>query len=200
MKHIDSLVKAEEKNMGKAKLTTTQELLSRFKTTIVELTTGKVFRIRVIPPGDFVTLVGTPLLSVFVELGIDMGDTEHAVEDIQSLSAEKKMALVSGNDFQSMIRKIVCRAVISINFVDALQEECNTDRNEVPISVLEPEEQMEIYIAVMDISVNINDVKDFYSFREDGTDKEVERDDGEAASDSQNIRTETVRDAVPSQE
>lgn len=186
--------------MNEEKLTTHEELLSSYRTTIVKTASGRAFEIEALSPGGFLLSVGSPLIQTLTTQGLNTETADKgAVENfVAGLTLEQQIALVSEEKFLTSVKRIVCAGVISINFVEKPQGDVDTATKEVSIDLLSMQELLSLYTAIINLSLPEAEVRDVQLFREES--ETVENGDTESASDSTDVRKETLGDSVPEQE
>lgn len=179
-------------------LTSYEQLVAEYRTTIVETSSGKVFEVQNISPGDLLLVAGSPLVAELTEQGLDMTDAGSVSESVMAMPQSKQIELVTNPDFLRTVKLTVCMGVISVNLVDKEQRECDATLHEVSLSRLLIPELFQVFTAILQLSATDREVQDFYSFREES--EKLNAGYGEDISDSQDIPQEAVGDSVPTQE
>ena len=130
----------------------------RYREAEVTTSLDRTFKIKAIDPKTLLITKGSGFLPAFSEFLEDPSPTN--VGDPQIL------------DF---ITQIVILAVTSINFVDKTLEECAED--ETPIEVIDIDEQIEIFSAIMELCSTEEERTEWNFFR-DESEEEPEIEDG----------------------
>ncbi len=180
----------------RSRLTTYEDYAEQLVTVIVETSSGKVFEVQKVTPGEILKAAGSPLMDLLTQEGLDFGKDgrEEAEEKVRQLPDEKKIEIVSDPEFMGIAKSIVCSGVISVNFVDKPRSECDREKKEVPADVLNMRELMDLFTAIMSISVGEGEVQEFYTFRE-GSER-AQDEYGQIAPDGEVVREEAVGTAV----
>jgi hypothetical protein len=187
---------AEDNKRNSTSFTTFEELTEGFKTAIVRVKSGKfekdsdgkvlmdeenqpiphmyTFEIQSIDPGEFVKLLGTPIVALLADKGINVLDEASLQDGIAKISEEEAMDVASDDDFISLVKQVLVAGVVTVNFVSKKQAECSSVKKEVSVDVLAKETQLELYTLIMDLSLPERDEKSFTSFREQGDGEEPE--------------------------
>ncbi|MHC4395661.1 MAG: hypothetical protein ACYS1A_08390 [Planctomycetota bacterium] len=175
-------------------LTTFDELLAEYKTGIVKTSSGKTFEIQCVSPGDFLLSVGSPLIQAISESGADLTSESEVNKVIADLSEEETFDLVANEDFIELIKQVVIRGVISVNLVDKKQNECNKRKKEISIDLLPIPDILDVYTAIMNLSVSEEDTAEVQLFRQESEGEQSEHNTD--TSDSPDLRGETIEPAV----
>jgi hypothetical protein len=184
----------EDNKRSSINFTTFDELTEGFKTAIVKVNSGKfekdddgnvlmdeekqpvphkyVFEIQSIDPGEFAKLLGTPIIALLADKGVNVADEESLKEGITRISEEEAMEVASDGDFQSLVRQVLVAGIVNVNFTLKKQAECSTIKKEVSVDILAKETQMELYVMIMDLSLPERVEKSFTSFRGQGAGEE----------------------------
>ena len=179
-------------------LTTFEDMLAGYKTGIVKASSGETFEIQCVSPGDFLLSTGSPLIQAISEGGIDLTDEAGVKKVIEEFSSGEALDLVTDEDFLELAKKIVIRGIISINFVDKKQNECRKRKKEVSIDLLPMQDVLDVYTAIMNLSVSEEDTAEIQLFRQNG-----EGQQGEHTSDISNqseVQPETIETTVSPEE
>lgn len=150
--------------MNKSRLTSYNDILKRTKTTIVQTRSGNTFEIKVLQPGDFLSIIGTPITKrIFFDpkgkfAVPNFNDDYEATNTIQDL--------MSDDEFMRNAKDMVCRGIVSLNFVNKPQDQCDPDAQELSIDLLDFNEIMDIVSFLIVASTADREVKEFYSFRD----------------------------------
>ena len=104
----------------------------RFRTGVVTTLMNRSFKIKSIDPKTMVLTRGSAFLPAF-----------------NDFVAEATPEAMASPEIQSFVTDVVIEAVTSLNFVKKPLEECTED--ETPIKVLDLDEQVEIFSAVMEL-------------------------------------------------
>lgn len=180
------------------KLTSYDDLVAEYRTTMVETSTGKVFEVQNVSPGDLLLIAGSPLMAELTLQGLDLKDAGTVSESVMAMPPAKQLQLISNPDFLRTVKKTVCLGVISVNLVDKEQKDCDAEVQEVSLARLLLPELFQIFTAILQISATDQEVKDFYSFREESA---ILQDDyGEDTPVGEGIPQEAVGDSVPQTE
>lgn len=180
--------------MSDPKLTTYEELDSLYRTAIVATSSGMSFKIQTVSPGDFMIVAGSPILKKLVEHDVDLTNKEQISAVIDGMSTQQKADLVSDGSFLRMARQIVCAGVISINFVDKLQDECDRSKQEVSVDRLPMPDLLDLFTGIMTLAVSEDEEEAAKFFREISG---GERGRGDQDSpDGESIRDETVENTI----
>ena len=146
-------------------VTSPRELLSRYRTAIVELSSGAKFKIRSVNTGDFYAEVGALLFSKMIAANVDTTDPKQIQEYTENqLPIEEQLELVNTEENLRCMQAIVCASTISINFINKPQPECN--ETEISIDLLSERELGELSDAIVKLSNPDNDIVRFSSSSE----------------------------------
>lgn len=156
-----------------AGLTTREELLSAYRTTIVKTTSGNAFEIRAISPGDFLLYLGSPMLKALADAGIDVGEPGAVSQAVADMSTGEAVDVITKGDLVELARRNVCAAVISLNFVMKPQGECDESTQETSIFLLSVIDAVDLYTAIVHFSVGDEDVDMVRVFRGQGAEEQV---------------------------
>jgi hypothetical protein len=179
----------------RADLMSYEELVQGHRTAIVKTTSGKAFEIQSLSPGEYVSMIGSPITKRLADAGIDVTDGNTASARLRQLPPDELVSLVSDAGVLDLAQHIVCKGVISINFVMKPQHECDPARKEVSIDRLSIPELGELEAAIVQLGESDEDVEFVQLFREGGQEAEAERADD--TQDGTDIRPEAERDTVP---
>ena len=116
----------------------------RYRQGVITTTMGRSFAIKSIDPKTMLLTRGSAFLPAFTDF---MDDPE-----------PEKITDPEINDF---IKDVVCRSITSLKFANKPLEECSDE--ETPLDVLDLDEIVEIFSAVMEM-VSSEDEKDEWSF------------------------------------
>ena len=120
-----------------AQFTTAGDLLKYTpKESIVRTDVGHRFKIQSIREGELLTQV-THAMKLFREYGL------------QNIAA-----LVADTDFLEAVRAIVCEGVTSLTLVDKRQAECDPEKEEVSIDLIEPKELGYLFSKIADLTMS----------------------------------------------
>lgn len=156
-----------------AGLTTREELLSAYRTTIVRTTSGNAFEIRAISPGDFLLYLGSPMLKALADSGIDVGEPGAVSQAVADMSTGEAVDVITKGDLVELARRNVCAGVISLNFVMKPQGECDDSKQETSVFLLSVIDAVDLYTAIVHFSVGDEDVDMVQTFRGEGEEKQV---------------------------
>jgi len=104
----------------------------RYREGVVTTSMDRSFEIKSIDPKTMLLTRGTAFLPAFNDFLVDPNPQA-----------------IGNPEIQSFVKDIVCKAVTSINFVDKELENCTEE--ETPVEVLDIDEQVEIFGAVMEL-------------------------------------------------
>ena len=135
-------------------LTTYDDLVSDYETSLTVTTSGKLFEIQPITPGTYFLITGTPLMNILSEKGLDGQSTEERQKAIEELSDEEKLEFVTNDGYIEFMQRACCAGIVSINFVMKRQRQCNKFKKEVSIDLLEGNDLFEVFSAIMEISAS----------------------------------------------
>ena len=135
-------------------LTTYEDLVGNYETSIVTTTSGKIFEIQSITPGAYFLMTGTPLMGILSEKGLDAQTAEERQKVIEELSDEEKLEFVTNDGYIEFMQRTCCAGIVSVNFVMKRQRQCNKFKKEVSIDLLEGNDLLEVFSAIMNISVS----------------------------------------------
>lgn len=125
--------KPKKKRKKKPSFTNRDSLIKkRFRKGIVNTSSGNVFEIKSLDPKSLLLTRGSAFLPIFNDF----------VE-------EPTPETIAEPEIQDFIHQIVCLGVTSIKFVAKELEECTEE--ETPVNVLDIDEQVEIFTAVMEL-------------------------------------------------
>ncbi len=175
--------------IDRSKLATYDELVQEVNTAIVETSSGRLYEIRAVMPGDILRAAGSPLMKVMTAKGLDISSKKKAEESIRNMPSDEQANILGDPEFIKMAQDLVCDAVLNVNLVNKPQEECDKELKEVSIDKLQMVELIELFTMTMTLATGDDVIKDFYSFREDGEEEQDES--GEAPSDGEELREET---------
>ena len=138
-------------------LTSASDLVKNYQIHIVELTNHsednpRKFEIQSVSAGDFYAEFGTPILALLAEKDVDITDKDAVgdyINNEMSTSDRAKLGLLDEN-FAKM-RRIICQGVVSVAFVVKNQIDCEDD--EVSVNLLSALEQIELFNAIIRLSV-----------------------------------------------
>lgn len=182
--------------MAEKNLTTYEDILSSYQTTIVVTDAGETFEIKALSPGDFVLAIGSPLIRSLTPEGLDLaGDTEEAIrKSVAEMPLEKMIDLLSDKAFLESVNSIICASVTSVNFIDKPQSECDTAQKELSVHLLTLKSLMNLYTAVIAFSVPGAKVDQLEFFRKEDTGEQVDSD--QDAPNSEGVRDTSVEAPV----
>lgn len=135
-------------------LTSYEDLVSDYETSIITTTSGKVFEIQSITPGAYFLITGAPLMNILTEKGIDAQSIEERQKAIEELSDEEKLEFVTNDGYIEFMQRTCCAGIVSVNFVMKRQRQCNKFKKEVSIDLLEGNDLFEVFSAIMEISAS----------------------------------------------
>lgn len=135
-----------------AQYTSYEELLSGYETRAVTLSSGKMFEVQSLSPGDFMSILGTPII-------------RRAIEN-QSITDEDLRTSLE------LVKEIVCLGVISVKFVNKAQYECG--EGEISINRLTQDEIVELYTQIMELSIPNKEEELVNSFQEKNQEGDVD--------------------------
>ena len=125
--------KPKRKRKKKPSFTNRDSLIKRrYRKGIVNTTTGNVFEIKSLDPKSLLLTRGSAVLPIF-----------------NDFIAEPSPETIAEPEIQDFIHQIVCLGVTSIKFVAKELEECEDE--ETPVSVLDIDEQIEIFTSIMEL-------------------------------------------------
>ena len=125
--------KPKRKRKKKPSFTNRDSLIKRrYRKGIVNTTTGNVFEIKSLDPKSLLLTRGSAFLPIF-----------------NDFIAEPSPETIAEPEIQDFIHQIVCLGVTSIKFVAKELEECEDE--ETPVSVLDIDEQIEIFTSIMEL-------------------------------------------------
>lgn len=107
------------------KLTSYDDLIEGYETTYVRTPSGLAFEIQTIDPGMFLSIFGTPFISMLIEKKAT--DEESVNMVLASMTEEDKIKMANDPALVNNILEIICRSVISVKLVNKRQSECNND-------------------------------------------------------------------------
>lgn len=148
-------------------LTSFEELTKDYQTNIAKTPSGYTFIIQSIVPGDFVRLIGTPIIDLLLEKDIDINTPDSVAEGIKSLSEKEQMGIVASDSFIEMAKLVICAGVISINFTVKKQDECDSAKKEVSIDRLSLADVISLYTQIMSLSMPEAQIETVRLFRTD---------------------------------
>ena len=123
----------ENEKPSEAPLANREDLIKkRYREGVVTTSMKRSFEIRSIDPKTMLLTRGSAFLPAFNDFLVDPNPEA-----------------IGNPQIQSFVKDIVCKAVTSINFVDKELEECTND--ETPVEVLDIDEQVEIFGAIMEL-------------------------------------------------
>ena len=137
--------------------TTPTDILEDYVTDDVVTTSGRIFKVESMLPGNLMIDIGSPVIREFTETEENKPD----IPEDEKLSPQEEQALYQH------IKNIVCMHTISIKFSLSPQHLCR--ENVVSIDRLEREEVLEIYRGIRDLSV-----KEAATFQEAGDENSPE--------------------------
>lgn len=175
-------------------LTSYEDLVKEYQTTFVRTSSGKVFEIETIGPGEYMMIFGSPLAQALTNMGLDPDDPKGSALRLADVSIEQKIDVLLGHDFQDFAENIICAGVISINFVRKPQRECDEDKQEVSISRLPFQDLCELFNAVIRLSVSGEEMGLIEFFREGSEEVSGERDS--SSRDSESLQDTSIGVAV----
>ena len=135
-------------------LTTYDDLVSNYETSITTTTSGKSFEIQPVTPGAYFLITGTPLMSILSEKGIDIQSAEERQKAVEALSDEEKLSFITNDSYIEFMQHTCCAGIVSVNFVMKRQRQCNRFKKEVSIDLLEGNDLFEVFSAIMEISAS----------------------------------------------
>lgn len=150
---------------GNKGLTTYEDLVSDYETSIVATTSGNSFEIQPVSPGAYFLATGTPLLDILTEKGLNEGSIEERQRAFDEMSDDEKMSLVSNDDYLEYVQRISCAGIVSINFVMKRQRDCNRVKKEVSIDLLDANDLFEIFGKIMELSASESEGELVETFR-----------------------------------
>lgn len=179
------MANAEDKN-----LTTYEDLVSDYETSIFVTSSGRTFEIQPISPGAYFLITGSPLLDILTEKGLDNEDIETRRKAFEELSDDEKMAIVTNDDYLEFMQRVCCAGIISLNFVMKRQSACRAYKKEVSIDLLSSGEGagdlVELFGAIMELSSSESEGEMVETFRkedkEESTGHDTDTSDGEGVS------------------
>ena len=143
-------------------VTSPRELLSRYRTAVVTLSSGTSFRIRSVNTGDFYAEVGALLFTKMLAANIDTTDPQKIQDFTENqLPIEEQLEIVNTDENLRSMRAIACAATISINFVNKPQHELPENSDQISIDILTHRELGELSDAIVKLSNPDNDVATF---------------------------------------
>ena len=180
-----------------AGLTTYDELIQReaARTSIVKTSSGLAFEVGALAPGDFAMLLGSPFLQRFTDAGIDVRNENTVKETVERLDGESVARLVTDPELLNASRALVCLSVTSINFVDKPQQQCDQEREEISVDLLDFVDLMNICTAILRLSTPSAEAADAVLFREADEEEQGSGDPG--APDGEELRSPAVEGTVP---
>jgi hypothetical protein len=129
----EETLKPKKKRKKKPSFTNRDSLIKRrFRKGIVHTTTGNVFEIKSLDPKSLLLTRGSAFLPIFNDF----------IED-------PSPSTIAEPEIQDFIHQLVCLGTTSIKFVAKEIEEC--EEEETPVSVLDIDEQIEIFTAIMEL-------------------------------------------------
>jgi len=135
-------------------LTSYEDLVGNYETSIVTTTSGKTFEIQSITPGVYFLITGTPLMGILSEKGLDVQNAEERQKAIEELSDEEKLEFITNDGYIEFMQRTCCAGIVSVNFVMKRQRQCNKFKKEVSIDLLEGNDLFELFTAIMNISAS----------------------------------------------
>lgn len=138
----------EEEYIG---LTSFADMLENYEEGFANTGSGKRFAIEAIHPGDFAYLLQTPILQLMITKGVDLSSPEEIQETVNHLTSEEHLTMMASEASLRTQREIICAGVTSMKFVMRYQRDCVDE--EVSVYRLTKGETIEIYNAIMEISV-----------------------------------------------
>ena len=166
-------------------LTSYNDLIGNYTISFITTASGNTYKIQKIDPGMYMSITGSPLIQILNNADIDLTDSNAVEETIKNLSTEDKLDYVQSDEFLLFMQRIVCAGVVSLNLVCKHQDNCSPTRKELSIDLLPANDLIEIYNAIMDISVPEGEREVGENFR---SDSEAEQDETDTdISDSAKI-------------
>ena len=152
-------------------LTSYEDLVSNYETSITTTTSGKSFEIQPVTPGTYFLITGTPLMSILTEKGLDGQSAEERQKAIEALSDEEKLSFVTNDSYIEFMQRTCCAGIVSVNFVMKRQRQCNKFKKEISIDLLEGNDLFEVFSAIMEISASESAGELVETFRIEDTEK-----------------------------
>jgi len=143
----------EEENKEKKPMSSRDSLIKRrYRIGLIETTLGRVFEIKSLDPKTMLLTRGSAFLPAFNDF-------------IENQSPQS----LGDPEISDFMDDICCVSITSINFVKKSLEECTDE--ETPIEVLDLDEKVEIFTAVMDMSSTEEERAEWYFFPGDITEQ-----------------------------
>lgn len=184
-----------EKGEGFTGFTTPEEMLAGYEYGVASTSTGKRFEIEGIHPGDFSYLLHTPVLQLLIQEGVDLSSPEEVLKTVHALPPEEQLAFATQESFLQTAREIVCAGVTSMRFVMRRQKDCTG--GSISIYRLTKGEIIEVYNAIMEMSIPREARERAAWFREVGNEERESPEDGQDTSDGEGLQPASIGIAVP---
>ncbi|MBC8229240.1 hypothetical protein H8E77_06815 [bacterium] len=149
-------------------VTSYNDFIDNYDTSFITTNEGKTYEIQKVDPGTYMSITGSPLIASLSEQNIDMSDSDEIEQAVNNMSATEKLQYVQSDDFLLFMQKMVCAGIVSLKFVCKRQHECNKLRKELSIDLLSGNDLMELYNAVMALSLPESEREMAENFRETG--------------------------------
>jgi len=161
--------------MNEQALTTYEDLLDGYKQEVVQLSTGKRFRIQTFMPGNLMIEIGSPIVESL---------TEASEEDLRQQPLD--FPRTEAGRVWSRFEQVVCDNVISIRF--SLEPQDVLPEGLVSLSRLTLGEIQELYIKIRDLSISPEELETFRKARgtaEESEQPELDTEDSEDTGEEQ---------------
>jgi len=184
-----------------AGLTTYDDLMSEYQTDIVKTPSGLTFIIQTINPGDYLAIIGTPLLKYMSAHGIDISDPQARTQAVMDMPANEQVEILSDPNFQEMLKSIVCAGIVphdKLRVVNKRAYDCDKSKYEVSIDVIPVADLYHIFIEIMKLSQGEEFADEIELFREQHEIRPGEAVADPGPSDGESLQQETEPDIVSS--
>lgn len=171
-------------------MTTYQDLMERYKTNVVRTPSGLTFLIQTVNPGDYMSIAGTPLLKYWSDKGIDFSDNEARLKSIDAMTDEQKTELTLDDNFQDMVRSVVCAGVYSLNLVNKRQAQCDSSKEELSVDLIPMADLFVLFTEIISLSQGEEFSAELELFRE-----QIENGESQGLADQDSRHSEGIQPA-----
>ena len=144
-------------------MTTLDDLLSSYQTETITLSSGRIFEIQSISPGEFAVSSGSPLVQKLVASGINLEDDDYEEKAQEYMTAsitdEEWLDIILSEEHKTQIARVLTSGIISIKFLARRQSDC--PEGYASIDNLTLQEQSELFVAILNLSVSEEDSDSF---------------------------------------